>query len=258
MATTTRPVYPRTSWRDNTRLLYWIERDDTRWAVYRATTTTADAENAFAPPLARRKRLSTRELAEGVARTLAQETYDAQFLVRPASDDTGHPATIAPATATKTLPRLHKAAARAQQQVVVAEAERAAEVAAGQAARQRHQAALADLDTYLQESNERERANWEADRAQKAARLAEVRAVIDAPLPVLRTSLAEKEQALNDLGAFVDRHNAVEQDTLRKSTDDAESRRLWDFGFRQGYDARHPGGANVCQCPGHKAWRRET
>jgi hypothetical protein len=73
-----------------------------------------------------------------------------------------------------------------------------------------------------------------------------------------RRSLEEYQAQVNEIGRYLDRVQMEEQDQLARETDANESRRLWDWDFRRSYDRRHPGcERGECDCPGHRAWRRE-
>jgi hypothetical protein len=113
------------------------------------------------------------------------------------------------------------------------------------------------LDKYAEEQRERERQQWNQEYDRRQQMMEQLRAVVDEPLPHVPQSLEEHRAALAQLDAYVDRVVQAERDDARAYIDRCESQRLWDRAFRARYDFHHPGGADRCDCRGHRIWRGE-
>jgi hypothetical protein len=123
-----------------------------------------------------------------------------------------------------------------------------------------HQANLEEVGTYLANQRAKERAEFEAGWAarEKAERqLADTDRYIKNP-PRAPLGRAAAEEHLADLDRYLDRVNAAEGAKAVKTISAGESRRLWDYEFRVGYDRSHPGGGAKCRCDAHRLWRKEV
>jgi len=169
----------------------------------------------------------------------------------------------------RTMKTLGARRRRAEAEIRAVDAQRAARVATAEAEHAEQQAAqrqalartaelaaqVDELGTFLDEQRQREHAEWSKAYDRRQELMEQLRAVADAPIPYVRSSMEEHRAALADLGKYVDAAVQAEQDQLRREMDACESRRLWDHEFRQSFDRRHA--REGCDCPGHRAWRRE-
>ena len=143
---------------------------------------------------------------------------------------------------------------------VSAEATDAQERAAREGARARTAelgAELDRLDRWAEEQRQREYREWHQAYERRQAAMEQLRALAEEPLPHIPQSLDEHRANLAQLDAYVDRAQQAERDEQRAYIDRCEGRRLWDHAFRARYDFHHPGGADRCDCRGHRIWRGE-
>ena len=118
-------------------------------------------------------------------------------------------------------------------------------------------AELDRLDRWAEEQRQREEREWHQAYDWRQAAMEQLRAVADEPLPHVPRSMEEHQAELAQLDAYVDRVQQAERDEQRAYIDRCETRRLWEGAFRARYDFHHPGGADRCDCRGHRIWRGE-
>jgi hypothetical protein len=153
-----------------------------------------------------------------------------------------------------------RAARREQARAELAACDREARTAQAEAElrQARHAELAAEIDEIARWQSRVEREEWQRDYDRRQQTMEQLRALANEPLPTVPVSRAELEADLAQLDAYLDRHQQAEQDRLWRETDQNETRRLFDWDFRRSYDRRHPGRERgECDCPGHRAWRRE-
>ena len=116
---------------------------------------------------------------------------------------------------------------------------------------------LARLDADVLELQRQQVDREIAERERRDQLMADLRDMVNAPLPRVPRSMEEHRAELARLDRYVDRLAQAEQDERRRYIDECESRRRWDWQFRARYDRHHPGGAECCTCDAHRAWRQE-
>jgi hypothetical protein len=156
-----------------------------------------------------------------------------------------------------------RAARREQARAELERCDREAQTAQAEAQlrRARHAEAAAEVDELsryitaqqLRRADEERREREDQARRQKEM-MQRLRDVADTPIP---RSRRDCEEALDELGRYLDRHNEAEQHRLWKETDAALSRCIYEPGYRRRWLARHPGGVDQCSCDGCRAYRRE-
>jgi len=119
-------------------------------------------------------------------------------------------------------------------------------------------AQLGEVDRYVEAQRQREYDEVQREVERRQETLERARAFINEKPMAVPMSREETEQFWAQLDREAERRELAEQDELRQHIDRCESRRLWDAAYRRRYDFHHPGGADQCDCPGHRAWRREA
>jgi FKBP-type peptidyl-prolyl cis-trans isomerase (trigger factor) len=109
-----------------------------------------------------------------------------------------------------------------------------------------------ELGSYVLDQQRRQVDEEIQARERRAQLMSQLRDVANAPIPSAM-SRQERAEFLDQLDREAAQREQAEQDSLARETDQAESRRLWDYEDRQRYDRRYP--RTGCDCPGHTAWR---